>query len=246
VILLTDIGNSRVKWALASSGRWQGQAPVAHERQWRVTYDRLWGTMSRPKELHACCVAGAQAEAELTHFCRERWNLAPVFFRSARETLGVVNDYRRPEQLGADRWAALLAARLCAPGWVCVVDCGTAITVDVMNAHNHYIGGAILPGAQLAREALHNSTGLALEVRETEREGLFLGLDTAECVASGLHYGLAGAIDRLLSEVKRRLHLAPVVLMTGGAAARWAPLLTHASRAEPELVLRGIARAAGL
>lgn len=246
MILLTDIGNSRIKWALAWAGHWQAGAAVPHERRWRAAYDGMWGTTPRPEAVHACCVAGSEAESELVSYCGKRWSLAPVFLRAARETLGVVNDYRNPALLGADRWAAMLAARSLAPGWVCVVDCGTAITLDVLSAHDHYIGGAILPGAHLIREALHRGTGLALDVRETEREDLLLGLETAECVASGLRFGLPGAVDRLLNEVERRLHHSPVVVLTGGAAPRIGPLLSRPTRHEPELVLRGLARAAGL
>ena len=80
--------------------------------------------------------------------------------RGERELCGVRNLYERPEQLGPDRWASLIAARTLEPGRAClVVNAGTCTTVDMLSVNGEFAGGLILPGIDLMRFVLHEHTG---------------------------------------------------------------------------------------
>src|SRR5690606_2659551 len=102
--------------------------------------------------------------AALSASTMEAWSV-PIEAVSARpEGFGVINAYAAPERLGADRWLALIAARRIEPGAVCVVDCGTAITIDVMHADGVHLGGLIMPGLGFTRRMLVEAAhGISIE-----------------------------------------------------------------------------------
>ncbi len=106
-----DIGNSSIKWALlkdnqlAPSERYQ-RTSAGHAED----LDAAWGNLSSPEELICSCVAGDAFEQAMTTWCQQVWDLTPVFIRTTQQALGVTNAYVNPEQLGVDRWAAMIAA----------------------------------------------------------------------------------------------------------------------------------------
>jgi type III pantothenate kinase len=152
--------------------------------------------------------------------------------------LGVTNRYHEPATLGADRWAALIAARQQSQAAQCVVDCGTAMTVDALSAAGEFLGGVILPGISMARAALLANTQ-GIRVAEGD-EGSCLARATGDGVAAGSVFGLAGAIERIVAEQRRALGADARVLVTGGDAPRLLPLLRGSVTHEPELVLKGL------
>jgi type III pantothenate kinase len=240
--LLVDLGNSRLKWAWQTRGQLSMHVHDARGRQPRDVLEEAWGKEPAPGRLLVASVAGEAWCAALEEYARARWNLAPEFARSQPEQLGVCSAYRNPEGLGVDRWVALIGARATAPGAVCVVDCGTAVTVDALSAAGEHLGGAIFPGLHLLRESLARGThAIGFAIGDASS---VLAHATADGVAAGTLFGLAGAIERLIAAQEQRA--GPVrVLLTGGDAARLAPLLSHPVEQVPDLVLRGLARIAG-
>ena len=94
-------------------------------------------------------------------FETSRWSVTAHIVRPQAQQLGVKNLYRKPEQLGADRWAALIGARGLTGSAACVVDAGTAVTVEALSAKGEFLGGAIFPGLHLLR--LSNGPTLAFK-----------------------------------------------------------------------------------
>jgi type III pantothenate kinase len=119
---------------------------------------------------------------------------------------GIAFDIPRPEELGTDRIANAVAANELYKGPVAVLDFGTATTVSVVGKNANYMGGAIMPGVGLMNESLAKSTSKLSAVRLNQPEAA-LGTDTLRCIQSGLFYGAAGAVERLLCEIERRLAL---------------------------------------
>src|SRR5204863_2422782 len=116
----------------------------------------------------------------------------------------VRNGYRDKGTLGADRWAAMIGARSEMPASAAaVVNCGTAVTVDALSAGGEFVGGVILPGLFLQRSALATGTA-ALRVGEGD-ETSCLAMSTADAIAAGTLYGLAGAVERVCAEFERVL-----------------------------------------
>jgi type III pantothenate kinase len=178
----------------------------------------------------------------LQAWLRARWSVEARLVRAESEQLGVRNGYRRPDQLGADRWVALIGARGMTERAVCVVDAGTAVTLDALSARGEYLGGAIFPGLGLLRTSL--ARGTAAIGADAGDPADSLGRSTEDGVAGGTLYGLAGAIDRLIDEHRRALGHTMEVYLTGGDAPLLAPRLRAASTSVPDLVLKGLARIA--
>ena len=239
--LVLDLGNSRCKWALADVGLTPGGA-FAYGENFTHTLDHAFGKLAQPVQVAAVSVAGTALTDTLSHWVQRHWNLDLLRCSARAVQCGVTNNYKDPAQLGADRWAALIAARARAPGAACVVDCGTAVTVDALDVSGAFRGGVILPGLALMRAALRQRTqGVNAVEGDT---GSVLAHTTADGVAAGTLFSLAGAIDRILDEQTAALGAAPQVLLTGGDAPVLQALLRHTAHLVPDLVLEGVARMA--
>jgi type III pantothenate kinase len=237
--LVFDLGNSRCKWALANIGLKPGGA-FAYGEDFAHTLENSFSALARPERVAAVSVAGAARLETLAQWLQSRWGLQLQRIAACAVQLGVTNSYKDPGRLGADRWAALIAARARLAGAVCVVDCGTAVTVDALDAHGVFRGGVILPGLALMRDALLRRTE-GIRVAQGDA-GSALAHSTADGVAAGTLFGLAGAIDRIVDEQAATLGSAPQVLITGGDAEPLRALLRHATQHLPDLVLEGVAR----
>jgi type III pantothenate kinase len=240
--LLVDLGNSRLKWAQSAPNIWNTGA-AAHARQ-RIesVLDAAWGRLVRPEQIVMSSVAMPEAHDALLAWCQRHWSLAPVVIQAQAEQLGVRHCYAQPETLGADRWAALIAVRGLTKASVCIVDCGTALTVDALATNGEFRGGAIFPGLQLLRASLLCGTG-GIYAAEGESDSAF-GCSTPDAVAAGTLQGLIGAVTRLLEEQMRVLGASTQVFVTGGDALLLLPHLKIPVKEIPDLVLRGLARIA--
>ena len=240
--LLIDLGNSRLKWAQQDAGRWHTDAALLEAEDMAPLLDRVWSGMTVPRQVVVCSVSDPRRLQTLEQWVRARWSMAPRVIRSQAEQLGVKNRYREPEQLGADRWAALIGARSMTSSAACVVDCGTAVTVDALSAEGEFRGGMIFPGLRLLRDGLAGGT-VGIKITDGS-DADCLARSTADGVAAGTLFGLAGAVERLIHEYRRTLGDSMQVLLTGGDAPQLGPRLSVAFTPVPDLVLKGLARIA--
>lgn len=232
-----DIGNARLKWR-DPGGAMQA---LAHARGgWAALFEQAWEAAPPPEETRACCVAGDECEAALRGYHARRGWPPPRFLRAAAQAGGrhggVRNGYHEPARLGADRWAALLAARALQGGALCVVDAGSALTLDVLDATGQHQGGVIMPGQAMLRAALAAGTA---GVRAAPAAPALLGRDSSEAVAAGGMQAAVALIERL--RVLALPQAAPLpCLISGGDAPLLLPWLAPPLRHEPELVLIGL------
>ena len=238
--LLIDLGNTRVKWATADPG-WRIGAAALHGHVVAELLDDIWRARPAPSVVAMVSVADRHVSDAVTQWVRERWRVEVYLAQSQGEQLGVTNCYRDPGALGADRWVALIGARgVLASSSVCVVDCGTAVTVDALTAHGEFAGGIIFPGLRLLRHSLTASTA---HIRENEGDELScLARATGDAVAAGTLYGLAGAIERVCDEFEQNMGESMKLVVTGGDGDRIAAHLRRPARRIPDLVLRGLDR----
>lgn len=241
--LLLDIGNSRIKWGFLSAGVIRGSGGVAHGECTPDDLTAVWG--ERPARLVVSNVRGEAFAATFSACTLKAWNLAPEFITPSRQDFGVTNSYRAAKKLGADRWAALIAAHHLHPGTACIVDCGTAITIDTLSAAGKHLGGLILPGLTTMRKALGSQTAALPAAPEQQVSELTpLTQDTGQAIAQGTLYAAVAAIERVRSDLASRFEVQSW-LITGGDAALLMPLLHVTFRHEPDLVLQGLAIIAG-
>lgn len=237
--LLVDLGNSRIKWAQSGPGLWRTAANLMPSQAIGTMLDRLWADLSAPEKVVVSSVTNVERLEDLQQWLKQRWSLRAHVVRAEKELLGVKNNYHDPTSLGADRWVALIAARRLTSRPVCIVDCGTAVTIDALSTSGDFLGGVIFPGLRLLRVSLTQATE---GVHETYGDDTScFGRSTAECVAAGSGFGLAGAIERVVWEYREQLGEAIEVLVTGADAPALLPRVRVAAKEIPDLVLRGLA-----
>lgn len=182
------------------------------------------------------------AEKIILAYIKKTLGVAPLSFPKDFQRC-IKNKYRNPKQTGADRLATALAAWNEFRAKCIVIDAGTAVTVDAVSARGEFLGGAILPGVNLQAMSLHRGTELLPEVKLSAKKPNAIGRSTDDCIAAGVALGVAGAVDRLVSDIQRELGRCKVVI-TGGDAEYLARICKTKLIVRPHLALAGIAQAA--
>lgn len=162
----------------------------------------------------------------------------PLFIHG--EIPGFVNRYRNPRAVGADRVCDAVAGYQKYGGPLIVLDFGTAITYDVIDADGAYLGGIIMPGLETSAQTLKQVTALLPEARLTFPERV-IATTTDHSIQVGLMHGAIHAIRGLIAEIRQELnHPDATVIATGGMARVITPHLPEVHAIEPNLVLEGI------
>ncbi|TXS96809.1 type III pantothenate kinase [Parahaliea maris] len=228
-----DVGNSSAKWRVVQGDTLLGRGSYREEDP--VSREELLACCEQPDYIWVSSVASAEQDSALSRLLQERWNVEPWFARSEAETLGLRNSYTEPERMGVDRWLAMLAARERSRGRLCVVDAGSALTIDLVSAAGEHEGGYIIPGPDLMERALLLDTD---RVRFSEASDYRLdpGCSTAQAVRHGIALAQVGAVRQALAEAGSELHL----VLTGGGAAWLYDQLGRCGEFIPDLVLDGL------
>jgi len=243
--LLLDVGNTSVKWGVCNTGAIEKSDCFMHRgKDVRALADQSWSELRTPSAVYIANVGGEQLQQQLSGWIGARWDITPVFLTATAAACGVSNAYKIPAKLGVDRWAALVAAHHDTPGASCIIDCGTAITLDLLDATGRHRGGMILPGTGMLQQLLLQNTAINSEARSLQAASLFSAA-TEDAVNSGSLYMAAATIDRVVADMAAELDTRLQLLITGGDAGRIQTLLTCSARHDPELVLKGLAILAG-
>ncbi len=231
-ILAVDAGNSRIKWGLWDE-RWSRQDSVATAEVTGLGV--AWQALPAPRLLVACSVADAPVAEWLGAWARTH-GVAVRWVTSQREQCGVRNGYCDPAQLGADRWAALIATRHMAEGAALAVNAGTAVTIDALTHEGQFLGGLIIPGLDLMAESLARGTAGLLRAPGAVAQ---FPRNTADAIASGALQSVCGAVERMESALAER-GAEPQILLSGGAAQLIHTYLGRPARLVSNLVLEGL------
>ena len=234
-ILCIDAGNTRIKWGIHGGRSWVATGTIATGDS--ATLAASWKNAPAVQHAIASNVAGAKVQAHLESACAPPGIVLRTIRSEARQ-LGVVNGYGDPAQLGADRWAALIAAHHGERGHKLVVNAGTALTIDALTDDGQFLGGLIVPGPALMRRSLDRGTaGLRLT------EGTFheFPASTPDAITSGALQAAVGAIARVADAMTRRGVAPGRIVLSGGAAPEIAAQLPNAFVVHENLVLDGLA-----
>ena len=243
--IVVDIGNNRVKWARATGGRLSSTGSAVHvadpESAMQCLSESFRQSVTR---VVATNVAGSKIKSLFEDTVERHWGLQPEMIDTASMQLGVTCGYDEPRRLGADRWVAMLAAWNLCNGAICVIDAGTAVTLDLVDSRGQHLGGLILAGPRVAASALSLQTSEIGATRASDDmpEGLaILGHSTDEAVAYGAMLSVAAAVDRALQIICAQLGDTVQVLLTGGDAPALTPWLQSTVQYRQHLVLEGLA-----
>ena len=164
----------------------------------------------------------------------------PLLELNAKTICGVGIDYPKPDSIGPDRLANAVAAKFHFGAPVVVVDFGTAVTFDVVNARGDYVGGIIAPGLAAMTDYLHEKTALLPKIKIREIKSA-IGKSTEQAMLVGAVHGYRGLVRELIGELKRELCVKKLpVVATGGYAKLIAAKLPEISAVRPDLTLEGL------
>lgn len=239
MILVVHIGSSRMKWGLHGPRGWiaHGVTPNAEIGTLAL---REWQNVPRPVRAIGVNASGEAArvrtEAQLT-----RWRVPIEWIVPVREAAGVVNRYDSPSSLCPARWTSMVAARRRAlgselfPPPCVVVNAGTLITVDALDANGVFRGGLAMPGLRAMQKSLGESSPAWRTPPGVWRD---FPTNNADASSTGVLAAATGAIEQLRTRV-RRDDAAVRCYLTGGAAHDVAPHLAPPVEVVDNLVLEG-------
>lgn len=236
-ILAIDIGNTRIKWGFAEDGSWLRQG-------WMLTAQsadlgQAVSALPAPDRILVSNVAGAETQARVAAVLPAAQSVR--WLVSAAQQCGVRSSYVDPAALGPDRWAALIGAWHLIGGACVVVNAGTTMTVDALNGEGVFLGGCIVPGAALMRDALARDTAnLALRAGDFS----YFPDNTGDAIFSGTVNALSGAVTQVVHYLQQSSGTAPRVLLSGGDAALIEPRIGGGVTVVDNLVLEGLLRIA--
>lgn len=238
-ILFIDAGNSRLKWGLHGPDGWTAFGATPNHEIGTLAL-RDWQNLPRPERIVGVNVAGEAAKTRIeVQFAR--WRVTPQWLVASASAGGVINRYAPPGQLGPDRWAALVAARQrvvaeLVPTAAVVVNVGTAVTLDALDADGVFRGGVILPGLQLMLQALAEKTA-GLKVAPGAYQDF--PTNTADALYSGAVQAVSGAIEQMRMRLQQD-NAGVKCFIAGGAASEIAPHLNGPLELVDNLVLEGV------
>ncbi|MFT6867175.1 MAG: type III pantothenate kinase [Cyclobacteriaceae bacterium] len=157
-------------------------------------------------------------------------------------SLPIKMEYKTPETLGIDRVVAAIGASSQHPNKnILVVDMGSCITYDLVDANNTYLGGIISPGLQMRMQAMATFTQNLPDIRNEweNHQGESLGKSTKECLARGSYQAIIHEIDGFMEEFRRE-YAQLTVILTGGDAFNFESKVKQPIFADSFLVLKGI------
>ncbi|MBS0576306.1 MAG: type III pantothenate kinase [Proteobacteria bacterium] len=238
-VWLFDLGNSRLKWRRAEAMSTRGAQALAHDG---TLDEATLATVCAEVDAGDCAWLASVASPAVTEALLAALARRGAIARRATtraELTGVRIAYAQPQRLGVDRFLALLAAHARAPQPWLVIGVGTALTIDLLAADGHHLGGLIAPSPTLMRQAL---TQRAAHLPSGGGRIVDFASDTDDALASGTLLAARALIERSRHAARKRLGVAPPLLIAGGGGdALLAGWRVQATRA-PDLVLEGLAR----
>jgi len=246
VLLAVDVGNTNVTFALFDGERLEADWRVTSHRE--RTADEVAVELRELFDLRGLefgIVTGVVISSVVP-------NLNPALLEASRRYLhcepvmvgpGVKTSVRvraeNPREVGADRIANALAAFTKYGGPVVVIDFGTAVTYDAINAEGDYLGGAIAPGVEISLDALVSQTAMLRRVEPVAPDSV-IGRNTVTSIQSGLVWGFVAQVEGMVARMVKELGGSAHVVATGGQAALVAGLTHVIEKTDPLLTVEGL------
>jgi type III pantothenate kinase len=258
--LLFDVGNTRLKWAAvesdqypsdqqkklwAYSGSISSKSLQSEEHRTELA-DYISKTLPKPSAIAFSCVAGQKALDNLKSLFPQWQDLEWRQLQGDSDFDGIRTLYQDSSKLGADRWAAIIAARTLSKVNTLIINAGTATTIDLIGSNGLHYGGWIMPGLELMRQSLEGNTAqLPLATRGEAHHGF--GTSTNDAIIGGCDAAQIGAIQYAINIAKEMNQPIERIWLDGGNAKILANEIGQLSKLTPlkieiseGLVLRGV------
>lgn len=247
LVLAIDVGNTTTAFGWFKDGTLSAEQQLSstvHRSRdelkilLKLLFEQHFGTLPVPDRVALCSVVPGLTST-LVSLVEELWSKDPLLVGPGVKT-GMPIRIQEPSALGADRVVVALAARaLC--GTPCVaVDFGTALSFDIVGADGAYEGSVIVPGPQLAANALADHTAKLPRIDLVTPRSV-IGKSTVSAMQAGAMFGFASLIDGIISRIESEVGALKAVVATGADAEQFAAICPRISSVEPALALRGLA-----
>jgi len=239
--LLVDLGNTRWKMALADGAGITPPVSGSYDNLDDLRSAAVRGADAGSDSLWLASVVDADTTRSVVFALQESFGTSVGQVVSTDPMPNLVSGYLKPEQLGVDRLLAMVAVRARLPQVpLCVIDAGTATTIDFVDPEGQHLGGFILPGRRLFRECLLANTRIPRDQQVDELA--VLGRDTATAVALAGRYAAAGIVERFVAGPQALFPGVELHTCVGGGDADYiSELLPRPCTKLGDLVLRGLA-----
>lgn len=239
-LLAIDIGNTGTTLGYFT-GRKLAKRAVIPTRESAARQAAIIRALSRKISPQACIIAsvvpgktGAITRIIKSIFTRIKISLAGKDIKAPIKIL-----YKSTSKAGQDRIICAYAAYRIYRSGAIIVDCGTAVTIDIISAKGEYLGGLIAPGIEMSLNSLHNQTALIPKIRPAKINSL-IGRTTEECVRNGVILGLAAMVDNITAKIRKLTGYNFKVIGTGGGMRLLKPHASAIEIIDNNLILRGL------
>jgi type III pantothenate kinase len=244
VLLCIDIGNTNTVLAtfdgetIVHSWRVKTDAQSTADEMGLMFRGLLAGDNVAVTAVAACSTVPTALRSLRTMLGRYYGHVRSVIVEPGTRT-GVQLAIDNPKEVGADRVVNTLAAYTLYGGPSIVVDIGTTMTFDVISARGEFLGGAFAPGIEISFDAL---AARAAQLRKVEpaKPRSVIGKNTVECLQSGMYFGYAGLVDRIVERMIEELGPLQAVVATGGLASVVVDECRTITHHEPMITLIGL------
>jgi type III pantothenate kinase len=248
-LLAIDIGNTRLGLGIWDGDGLHDARRVEHTRldDCRAALAATWGTMNGGRRAVVLGSVNPRQTVPVQDLIEEISGLAALRIRDDLP-LPMPLDVDNEHEVGVDRVCCAAAAYERIKGACVVASFGTAVTIDCVSEDGRFLGGSIMPGLQMAFDALHEGTAQLPRV-SPRRPGDVFGKNTHDALVNGVVFGMVGALREIVERYATELREWPKLVITGGSAPLVAELAEYVDAVVPDLCLMGIAlayrRAAG-
>ena len=230
--LIIDIGNTRVKAALFQNTELLEYFAFSSS-------DELLASGILEKNSPSYCIIGSVVNG-IEAFAGQLKKSTEVLLFSAETPTPITNLYRSAHTLGSDRLAGAVGGNALLPNKnVLVIDVGTCIKYNFVNANNEYIGGAISPGLEMRFKAMHTFTSRLPLLHADENFTALIGIDSKESMLSGAQIGAVAEVDGCINLYKEQYPDINVII-TGGDVNFFEKRLKNSIFADQFLILKGL------
>ena len=232
-----DIGNTFVKWRYGENG---GRILTTELDQ---SLFLACCSNHSPTRVRLASVAKLQQESAISEWSRHAWGVEVEVARTTAQAAGVSNSYDDPGRMGIDRWLAMIAAYNFHQGACCVVDCGSAITIDYVDSKGVHLGGYIMPGKRLMRQGLlSNTQRILVDGRKEGWGNCSPGIGTDQSVEHGVCLLLTSLAERVSRDYRSILGDQSQLVIAGGDGAEFVAA-AGIGELRSDLVIEGLAYA---
>ena len=246
LLLAIDAGNTNIVFGLFDGpillSQWRTSTDVKRTADeygvWLTQLIALDGIEVNKVKAAIVATVVPQIMFPLTRLCEKYFECIP-FIVDDGNAIGIDVAVVNPDEVGADRLVNAVAAHAKYPGWLIVIDFGTATTFDVISGDGAYVGGVIAPGVNLSLDALEKAAARLPRITVSKPSSV-IGSGTISAMQSGVYWGYIGLIEGLVTRIKQEVDRDIRTISTGGLAPLFKPGSSLIDEVEADLTLDGL------